>query len=233
MKRSTLDNRMQDRNEGLPRPSLGRQALAPIDADLAAGRISRAEALERIVALRREAAAIRTPLVVASPLWSASSRGALVSRRWIERRVLLVDIPSSMALTAHMPAGQVETLELAPAADPPARYAALAAECLLRVQAMLGSRPSGDVLFQVVAAEGDTEALQAGIAGLLRTATRENPRFKGQVVFVRGDATAAAIAQQLEQAQAHGDEVVMRFERGTQPMGLRSRHPPIGKTVPT
>ncbi|KAG9589892.1 hypothetical protein KCV01_g12060, partial [Aureobasidium melanogenum] len=120
----------------------------------------------------------------------------------------------------------VDVLDTRGGSDPAASFGILANACLRRVQAMLGARPSGDVLLQIVLPEGETESMQAGMAGLLRTANRENPRFRGQIVFVRGEATGAAIAQQLEQAQAHADETVLRFERGTQAMGIRWRRAP-------
>jgi len=65
-----------------------------------------------------------------------------------------------------------------------------------RVQALLRSVPKREVLLQVIV-PGDTghSGLALAISGLLRSAARENPKFKGQVIAIAGTASAADLVR--------------------------------------
>ena len=104
--------------------------------------------------------------------------------------------------------------------DLASRYSEYALSCFERIRAVLSGKPEGAVLMQVVVGESGEDAVFSGLSALLKTATLENPLFRGQLVLTNREVTTAALAQQLEQARAHASEPVIRFDRGTQAQGL-------------
>ncbi|MBN8213866.1 MAG: polyketide synthase dehydratase domain-containing protein, partial [Xanthomonadales bacterium] len=141
---------------------------------------------------------------------------------WAERHVVVCDLPGIEidSLASLMAGSRCVMLSDSSAADLASRYSDYALSCFERIRAVLSGKPEGAVLMQVVVGESGEDAVFSGLSALLKTATLENPLFRGQLVLTGREVTTAALAQQLEQARAHASEPVIRFDRGTQPQGL-------------
>ena len=150
-------------------------------------------------------------------LWTAPT-----IRLWAERHVVVCELPGVAAeMLGSLVAGSRCVMLGRPAQGSIAsRYSDYALSCFERIRAVLSGKPEGAVLMQVVVGESGEDAVFSGLSALLKTATLENPLFRGQLVLTGREVTTAALAQQLEQARAHVSEPVIRFDRGTQPQGL-------------
>ncbi|WP_257389276.1 SDR family NAD(P)-dependent oxidoreductase, partial [Tahibacter caeni] len=206
-----------------------KQMLERIYHELSAGRISRQEAVAQIQAVkRRSGTAPVTQTLSAVPAWCASAADSPGGTRWTERHVVVLELPGVAPdpLQELLPGSRCAVLGRPAQGHLAQRYADYALACFERIQSLLAARPAGPVLLQVVAGEDAESAVFAGLAGLLRTARLENPNFCGQLILSRRDITAAALAQQLEQAQSHAAESVIRYERDTQPLALQWEEQP-------
>lgn len=159
-----------------------KQALEKSYRDLSAGRLSRQEAFEKVMALG-------IPAKLPTPCWSPCRPGAeldagAVASAWSQHRLLALGLPSSSveALRAHWPQARVEVLPSVEG-DVGETYTAAALACFAHVQALLRSAPEGAVLVQVVVGEGASASVHAGLSGLLKTVSLENPQVRGQVLL--------------------------------------------------
>jgi polyketide synthase PksL len=89
-------------------------------------------------------------------------------------------------------------------------YSDCARDCFERVQAILQRKPQGKVLVQVAV----TDELLAGLSGLLRTASLENPQFTGQLLIVPAGIAPDDLASHLDAEKLRGVEPLVRYDRG-------------------
>ncbi len=200
------------------------RSLEGIYRDLAAARISKQDALDRILALRRKQSD-GSRLLLAAPTWQAVSAETGTAAQKGERHVLLCELPglAPVELQALLPCDGYAVLPSASGDSVVQRYTSCAAACLERTGAILRRGVRGPVFMQwVMPATDDMEAL-VGLASMLKVASAEHPGFQGQLVLVQPGLTAASLARQLEQAGIRTTEPVLRCEDGAQPMSLRWR----------
>jgi len=69
------------------------------------------------------------------------------------------------------------------------RFQTYAEQAFVEIKTILQSKPKGNVLFQIVTSGLGEQALFAGLAGLLKTAQLENPKFIGQLIEVGEDSS--------------------------------------------
>ena len=158
-------------------------------------------------ALPGTAAPARTGVVTAQPVWRSLDEVGEVAA-WSQHHVLTVGLPSSSveALRSRWPQARVQTLPSVEG-DLGARYTAAALACFEHVQALLRSALEGAVFAQVVVGEAETSQVYAGLSGLLKTVSLENPQVRGQVVL---GVTAEACVTQVASALSHAGESLVR-----------------------
>src|SRR6478752_3688007 len=93
------------------------------------------------------------------------------------------------------------------------RYTEYALECFERIQGILRSRPEGKVLMQVVVPDHEEQTILAGLSGLLKTASLENPQFFGQVILVPGEITTEELGWRLQQEKGGSLEPLVRYQQ--------------------
>ncbi|QYF93475.1 SDR family NAD(P)-dependent oxidoreductase [Massilia sp. PAMC28688] len=146
----------------------------------------------------------------AAPVWQAAPVEAALPVQ--KRHVWLLDMPGiDAALMERVLAASCRHLA-AGVQGAAARYQVQAAACFAQIQALLQAKLQGRTLVQVVVADRGDEVLLAGLAGLLRTASLENPQLAGQLVLVEAGTSSAALAQQL--APELGTAALVRYRRG-------------------
>ena len=94
-----------------------------------------------------------------------------------------------------------------------ARYGDYAAQLLAKLQAVLASRPQGEVLLQLVVPSAGEGALLRGLGGMLLSAAQENPKLRGQLIGVEADLGSEALAALL-QAEAGSGAGAVRYIGG-------------------
>ena len=146
--------------------------------------------------------------LLAAPVWDAAPIAAASSAGYAEHHVVLCELPD-----VALPALDADSLHADPSTGIARLYNDYAVVCFERIQTILGSKPRGKVLFQLVVPGDQERVLLAGLSALLKTATLENPQFIGQLIIVSPDISAADLERLLRDEQ-RGGETVVRYERG-------------------
>jgi polyketide synthase PksN len=164
----------------------------------------------RGLALRRETAA--TLLVAPSWVPGDAQAGPF---EYAEHHVIACELPNvdSAELQSLLPQSRCLSLQ-GNEENIAQRYSAHAMACFERLQAILKSKPQGDVLLQMAVAGDGDRALFAGLSALLKTAALENPRLTGQFLLLPPDTTAAQLAERLQNEKRRGNDPLVRFEGG-------------------
>jgi acyl transferase domain-containing protein/acyl carrier protein len=156
----------------------------------------------RSAAAPADAAAVET--LIAVPGWSAplppAERAPAASFAHV--RVLLCELPGRDALATKWANAHVEALAATAGDDPAQRYASIALQVFERLQEVLKHRVGDRSLLQCAIADNAEGRLLAGLGGLLRTATLENPSLTTQLVLVDPLATPEQLAADLAEAAA-------------------------------
>jgi len=199
-----------------------KQKLKIVFQDLREGRLSKADALERIRALKAEDAA-------GSSLNGASTLIAIP--HWEEKPVSPASGPETGYGSRHVFIGgfrHLETDDLAarlshahcyrlpggPADSPAEAYAEAALDCFARIQEILQEKPRAKALIQVVVPDDPLASLLAGLSGLLRTASLENPNLMGQVILIEGKVDAGTLAGCLHADSHRPQDTLIRHRDG-------------------
>lgn len=91
------------------------------------------------------------------------------------------------------------------------------------IQSVLKNRPQKRVLFQVLTRDTAPESFLVALSGMFKTANRENPKLRGQVIVMPPDAGAANLASAVrENATCATDDREIRYLSGCREVaGLR------------
>ncbi|MCP4688228.1 MAG: SDR family NAD(P)-dependent oxidoreductase, partial [Desulfobacterales bacterium] len=101
----------------------------------------------------------------------------------------------------------------------PKRYGAGATRLFEEIRAILKARPKGKILFQVAVSAKNEPWVYAGLAGLLKTASLENPNIKGQLIETEEEARIEAVLEENARRPTDkhiryrdGERLVARYE---------------------
>ncbi|WP_129645085.1 SDR family NAD(P)-dependent oxidoreductase [Peristeroidobacter agariperforans] len=172
---------------------------------------------------RMLSADVETACVLAVPEWQAAS-AAVVDYRPVQTHVILCDIPGVAATQLEAELGKAEDRfscrEWKSARQSMAsRYTEAALACFDTLRSLLqGLKERAHV--QVVIAHSDL--IFAGLSGLLKTATQENPNLLGQLVVTTPAVSAVELARQLREARSLPHQAAIKFADG-KPEVLRWR----------
>ncbi|HXH41922.1 MAG TPA: SDR family NAD(P)-dependent oxidoreductase [Thermoanaerobaculia bacterium] len=156
-----------------------------------------------------------TEYMLATPAWQARAVQA-IDIDYAAHHVVLCELPTVDVgtLQSLVPQSQCLSLQLGPLKTIAELYSDYAMACFERIQVILQGKPLGKVLIQIVVADRQDHAVLAGLTGLLRTATLENPQLVGQVILVRPQATAEELATLLGDEKCHGLDPMVKYEHG-------------------
>ncbi|MBV9492689.1 MAG: SDR family NAD(P)-dependent oxidoreductase, partial [Acidobacteria bacterium] len=186
--------------------------LRHVYEDLARGTLTQAEALEKIEALKIDGGPAPASVFLAAPVWQANEGTIADASPIAQHEVMLCDRSAADAeeLASLLPGARCLSL-YAEGNDPAQHYSLIAVTCFEQIQAILRGNRQGNVLVQVVVTDDEERVLVAGVSGLLRTATIENPRLQAQLILIPADMTAEALAARLEAEKARGTNPLVRF----------------------
>ncbi|HET8774521.1 MAG TPA: KR domain-containing protein, partial [Thermoanaerobaculia bacterium] len=193
------------------------QLLREIYEALSRDRLSQAEALEKIEAIKLQERTASTGVFLAAPIWRAggSGEGASLDAGSLQHDVMLCDRPAADAeeLSASLPGARCTSLH-SEQQDLAQRYSLVAVACFERIQALLRSNSRGKILVQVVVTDDAERALVAGVSGLLRTAALENPRLIVQLILVPAEMSTEELAGRLETEKSRDVNPLVRYQNG-------------------
>ncbi|QGZ37638.1 polyketide synthase PksN [Pseudoduganella flava] len=156
-------------------------------------------------------------LLLASPAWEAA--GAPQAAAPAGRHVVLLcgdGLPAAEALQHELAGADVTRIALDGIAGVADRYRHAALGTFARLRALLQQARDERVLLQVAIGAAGTDAVLAGLSGLLDTARIEQPALTGQVVLVPPAIDAAALARQLRDAAGRPGDTLVRCVEGMQ-----------------
>jgi acyl transferase domain-containing protein/enoyl-CoA hydratase/carnithine racemase/NAD(P)-dependent dehydrogenase (short-subunit alcohol dehydrogenase family)/acyl carrier protein/2-polyprenyl-3-methyl-5-hydroxy-6-metoxy-1,4-benzoquinol methylase len=189
--------------------------LQQIYLDLAAGTLSKEEALAGIRALKlsqREAGLLR-----ASPVWQeAVQDGREPSESQPRRHVFLCDLPGvdAVQLEALLPNSRCVALRTAPQKNIAERFSEFAVTFFEQMQELLRDRPEGQWIVQIVIADDEESRVLTGLSALLKTAALEHPSLAGQCVITPPRVRLPELARMLKGGVPTPGEALVRFDLG-------------------
>jgi acyl transferase domain-containing protein/enoyl-CoA hydratase/carnithine racemase/acyl carrier protein/SAM-dependent methyltransferase len=154
-----------------------------------------------------------TECLLAAPAWQASvAEGVAVE--YAAHHVILCELPrvNVEKLQSLITGSECLSLHLGSQKTIAHRYSEYAVASFERIQRILQSKPHGTVLIQLVVADDQEQAVLAGLSGLLKTATLENPQVVGQVILARPETTAEELARELADEKNHRLEPLVKYE---------------------
>ncbi|HEU5133666.1 MAG TPA: SDR family NAD(P)-dependent oxidoreductase [Steroidobacteraceae bacterium] len=204
--------------------------LQKIYHDLAAGTLSKAQALAGIRQLKLEERA--TSVLMASPVWEecAAENIRQAPAGEVQRHVLLCELRDVDAaqLEALLPGSHCISLRTAPQKNIAERFSDYAVACFEKIQALLRDKPAGKIVVQLVIADDPECVVFAGLAALLKTAALEHPSLSGQCVLVSARARPAELAAMLEGNVPTASEALTRQAQGVRQV-MRWQEAPAGE----
>jgi polyketide synthase PksL len=207
------------------RYSPGSQAasdIAKLDVDLCDERgnvcVQMHGFLSRVLSQQISAKAASGSLL-ATPVWQTSGVEISAAARRIEygdHHIVLCDLSKvdSTELGTLVPHSQCMSLQAEKQKNIAERYSEYALACFELVQTILQGELERKVLIQIVIADDEEQAVLAGLSGLLRTATLENPRLIGQLILMPADMTTENLARHLRDEGSCGLDTLIRYQQG-------------------
>ena len=169
--------------------------------------------------LTNAAQAKTTGSLLAIPVWQA--RGAEVpagasTTAYTEHNIILCELAKVAAdkLVSLLPDSQCLSLPAGEQGNIAERYSEHALACFKRIQTVLQGKPQGKVLFQIVISGDREQVVLAGLWGLIKTASLENPQLIGQVLIVPPEVATEELARQLEAEMSQPLQELVRYEQG-------------------
>src|SRR5260370_1267905 len=151
--------------------------LRQIYDDLSHGRLSQADALAKIKAIKQRERGSSTGDLLAVPVWQAGEMeaDATLDAEYGQHCVLLCDRSAADAekLSSLLRGSDCVSLDLEQG-DVAQRYSRVATACFERIQALLRGNRQDKILIQVVVTDSEEQAPSAGVSGMLKTAALEN-----------------------------------------------------------
>jgi len=175
--------------------------------------------------------------LLATPVWQANGVNSSVDSGkydFAEHHVVMCELSEVdvTALEFLIPGIRCVSLYAVEQETIAQRYSNHALACFERIQAILQSKPRGKVLFHIVVADHQEQALLAGLSGLLKTAALENPHVVGQVILVPAQMKAEELALLLREEKTRGLDTLIRYEQDVRQV-LRWQDVPADAVAPS
>src|SRR5258707_10055277 len=158
--------------------------------------------------------------LLATPVWQAGGVEACAEAskvEYTEHQVILCELSQVdvRELGSLLPHSQCVLLDAGEDKSIAQRYSEYALACFEGIKRILGGKPAGKVLMQIVIGGDQEHAVFAGLSGLLKTAALENPQLLGQLIFATPQTTTEELGRQLQAEKAGGGrDTLIRYERG-------------------
>lgn len=171
-----------------------------------------------------------TGSLLAVPVWQTAGLPSSESKTvYTEHNIVLCELEDVDVgkLASLLPDSQFLSLAAWDQKNIAERYGEYALACFKRIQTMLQGKPEGKVLFQIVIGSGSNQeqAVLAGLWGLLKTATLENPGIVGQLLLVPPDVATEELARQLRAEMLQPlNQLVKYSEVGRHVLGWQEVH---------
>ncbi len=200
-----------------------KDSLLPIYRAVAEGRLTQAEALVRIKALKQRNADTKQGTILATRQWTSAPAAADPGSPQVlsdaPQKILLWGVaPDTTAfLRKHLSGAGLVEIALSGSKDIDTSFAEAALQCFDEIKSLLTDKANHTkrMRLQLVAVDSPALSAAAGLEALLRTATEENPALSARFIRVPADIEPAQLLQSLQRESALSDEqdVAVRYRR--------------------
>ncbi|HET8891422.1 MAG TPA: SDR family NAD(P)-dependent oxidoreductase [Candidatus Angelobacter sp.] len=177
-----------------------------------------------------------TGSLLAIPIWQAEGVDTTSASKpaYTEHNIILCELSEIAVdqLASVLPDSQCLSLPAWEEKNIAERYTEYALACFKRIQTVLQSKPDGKVLFQIAVGGNRGQFVLAGLWGLLKTATLENPQLIGQLLVVSPDVTAEKLARHLQEEMQQPLDKLVRYEQDVRQV-VRWREAPASQEAPS
>ncbi|MGD0098084.1 MAG: SDR family NAD(P)-dependent oxidoreductase [Terracidiphilus sp.] len=175
----------------------------------------------RLLSQGIEAASVKEPAkshLLATRVWQTSGNAFFEGNggEYAKHHVILCGLPQARSeqLEALIPHCHAQVFEAGEEKNIAERYSEYAAACFESIKGILQSKPQGRVLVQIVSPGEGEFALFAGLSGLLKTATEENPLLIGQMILVPAEIALEELSGRLQEEKIRGLDTLVEYEGG-------------------
>ncbi|MBM0108590.1 SDR family NAD(P)-dependent oxidoreductase, partial [Steroidobacter sp. S1-65] len=192
-----------------------KDSLLPIYRAVSEGRVTQADALEKIKALKQQRRDFVPELLLATRQW-VPMRVSNPTRSTNRSRKVLVWGLSSDIVGSLRSRLDCELREIASqrAAAVDVAFSDAAVECFDAIKSLLSAQKAEHAgLLQLVVAEASAVSVAVGLEALLRTANEENPALGVQLLQVPADVDATELQLLCEREAALLDQISVRYRR--------------------
>jgi polyketide synthase PksN len=155
-------------------------------------------------------------MLLCKPVWTAQPVDATVEGAdWSTHLIVLCDFGNSLPasieqrLASRLPGARCERIRVSAAIED--GYPESAIRIFELIRDAFARKFAGRMLLQVLIPGGGTGLLLGGLSGLLKTATRENSRFTGQLIELDGAENAERIAERVAADRRAPEQVQIRY----------------------
>ena len=197
-----------------------RKRLKQIYQDLSEGKLTQKEALASIRALKLPRQEKISGILLASPRWEKGTLSMPSSANRVEfseRHIILCELPHAhiKRVEISIPDSRCWSWQPSPLKNVAERFIEVAQACFEFIKKTLSSRPSGNVLVQIVVANQAESALFTALSGLLKTAELENPHITGQVILTTPGISSEELVMRLQADKTRHSDKIIKYEKGT------------------
>ena len=194
-----------------------KDALQSIYRAVSAGRLTPAEALIQVKALKAQARATAPELLLATAQWTSVSlhESNAAGPAHTARKILLWGFPRELLidLRKHPSAGELIELEPSSATMADEFFSAAALQCFRVIKSLLADNSAQDVHLRLIVAETPERPVAAGLDALLKTAMDENPKLHARLIEMPAGIQSAELQLLLQREVAASEQAVVRYRR--------------------
>jgi len=193
-----------------------KEKLRQIFLDLSNRKISEAEALEKIKAVKLLHHSSDTHKLCASPIWKLDAETNVShATEYTQHHILFLQATQTEAsqLEKLMPESacfHIETKQKS-MVD---RFSDIAIACFENIKKLLSSKPTGKILVQIVIENTQEAVVYTSLSALLKTATLENHNLVGQIIISDQVKSTQKLAEQLRYERNHAVNTITKYENG-------------------
>ncbi len=190
--------------------------LKRIYQELSCGKLSKDEALEKIKSIKMQGQNDMVGTLLATPVWSESSIAASSNENQLlfeHQNIVLLGFEKLSINELQKESANCNWIQLLVEKQISVAeiYMDTALKCFEIIQNILNGKPEGKILFQIVISITEDQSIYAGLMGLLKTATLENPKFVGQLIFTDPDISENELVKQVLENKANKPESMIKY----------------------
>ncbi|ELR72062.1 Malonyl CoA-acyl carrier protein transacylase [Fulvivirga imtechensis AK7] len=155
--------------------------------------------------------------LLAAPEWQVSPKSPQSNKpKYAQQHLVLCGLPDVDEEKVQRLMPEVQLLALKPEKDRDiaGRYLEVAQACFASLRKILGNKPQGTTIIQIVAPYDLQETFFAGLSGMINTAMLENPQLIGQIILVESQLKTQELVERLKYDQDRPRDTTIKYEQG-------------------